>query len=107
MDPERIWLQPDCGQCAAERCWCRDELEACEDCGARPVEYIRADVAHALYAAGQRDMQDRAALCSQPLHEDHEMNDIGEDYFRVCANNAALQNFETIILALEIKDAPQ
>jgi hypothetical protein len=43
MDPERIWLQPDCGQCGGERCWCQDELEACEDCGAKPVEYIRAD----------------------------------------------------------------
>jgi hypothetical protein len=45
MDPERIWLQPDCIHCAVERWWSGDELTDCALCDAKPVEYIRADLA--------------------------------------------------------------
>jgi hypothetical protein len=100
MDPERIWLQPDCGQCAAERCWCQDELEACEDCGARPVEYIRADVAHALYAAGQRDMLGRASCLTHERSNSAAVNNLTESH-------EAYELANRMILALEIKESPQ
>lgn len=42
--PERIWLEPDCGQ--DERCWHGQRPDDCDEegCGAKAVEYIRADL---------------------------------------------------------------
>lgn len=49
--PRFIWLEPNC---APERTWCEDDVyERCE-CGARPVRYVRLDVAlRALQEKGQ------------------------------------------------------
>lgn len=44
---ERIWLEPICQDAAAEgRLWCAAKLDDCDDpdCGAKAVEFIRADL---------------------------------------------------------------
>ena len=61
MNHEHIWLQPDCKKCEYIRCWSRNKLENCDECDAKPAEYIRADVAREFYAAGQKEMRERAA----------------------------------------------
>lgn len=38
---ERIWLS---APCEGERTWCADPAQCCDDCGAGPIEYIRADL---------------------------------------------------------------
>lgn len=49
-DHKVIWLQPWCAECAKHhyadegRMWCQDDVWGrCEECGAKPVRYIRAE----------------------------------------------------------------
>jgi hypothetical protein len=52
-DYETIWLSPDCG--GAEREWCSDNVwDECDECGAKPTEYMRADVARQRIAELER-----------------------------------------------------
>lgn len=36
---EEIWLEP---ACAAERCWCQQPLDDCDECDEKAVRYVRA-----------------------------------------------------------------
>jgi hypothetical protein len=106
MDPERIYVFSGCEEGKSEPCWPEtfvndgSPVDPCDECGAKPAEYIRADVARALYAAGQRDMLAMAA---------NEMQ-LRIDYHMAKNSDAPMNYFSTargVILALEIKDAPQ
>jgi hypothetical protein len=67
-DHERIWLEPCACDPKAERTWCHHSTvyDPCEECGAPPTEYVRADLVwgdaaiRAAYARGAREMKSRA-----------------------------------------------
>jgi len=49
-DPKTIWLEPSCNECFHRdtsdtgRLWCEDNVfEKCNQCGRKPVRYIRDD----------------------------------------------------------------
>ena len=69
-DPRYIWLAPKCAteHYRDDRCWCSTPEElVCEECGAKPVAYVRAGkstagLIEALAAANQRIAELTTAL---------------------------------------------
>lgn len=49
IDHKEIWLSPWCIECnkgcPEERTWCQDSVvyDPCEECGNKPIRYVRAD----------------------------------------------------------------
>jgi hypothetical protein len=119
MDPERIYVFSGCEEGKSEPCWPEtfvndgSPVDPCDECGAKPAEYIRADVARALYAAGQQDMRNGAIaiLHSKRKYQNEAAKTakLGDECQKEAANrirsNAILEGL-LAILDLEIKDAP-
>jgi len=54
-EPDVIYLSPRCHDTGEGREWCVDDVWGpCEDCGAEPVKYVRADAIAAERAARER-----------------------------------------------------
>jgi len=54
-EPDVIYLPPRCHDTGEGREWCVDDVWGpCEDCGAEPVKYVRADAIAAERAARER-----------------------------------------------------
>lgn len=74
-DHERIWLEPCACDPKAERTWCHHSTvyDPCEECGAPPTEYVRADLVWgdraivAAYARGAREMRTQAISTAHKL----------------------------------------
>ena len=61
--PERIWLEPICQDDQQEgRCWCADPIPDCEEpgCGAKAVEYVRADLTRPALSDHARALREAA-----------------------------------------------
>ena len=60
-----IWLEPSCGEDNSEgRQWCQDNVwgDKCDDCEAKPVKYIRADLVEELRGELQKAKDKEAAI---------------------------------------------
>jgi len=59
-DHKHIWLQPLCQEYQSEgRLWCKDRLDACDDCGAEPVKFIREDLSVVKELQEETDQQEK------------------------------------------------
>lgn len=71
--PQAIWLGPKCEEKENEgRTWCNhDNWEGgCDECGEKPVKYVRADIYVALEAKHARELAAIRAEVEKLPHED-------------------------------------